>query len=253
MRAPADDRLFDQAWDGLVEQTRLIGRHAPGAHAEEAQGWLACVVPGSFDSSLINCAVPKRRAQRVGDALQDVAGAYERAGVRKWGVWLDSRAAGDARALAGAGLVLDSTPVVMAAELGDMDLGDTIEARPVDLPTVGRVNDLAYGTGDGRLERAIAHLPPDAVRPWGAGDGGEIEAVVMTLEHGEDACVWFVATAPQARRRGLASRLIRTALADSRQRGATSTTLWASAMGAPVYERLGYRPVGRLHLWEGRA
>jgi hypothetical protein len=50
----------------------------------------------------------------------------------------------------------------------------------------------------------------------------------------------------------LASGVIRAALRDARRRGQTSTTLWASAMGAPVYERLGYRTLGHLHLWERR-
>jgi hypothetical protein len=46
--------------------------------------------------------------------------------------------------------------------------------------------------------------------------------------------------------------VIRAALRNAKQRGRTSTTLWASAMGAPVYERLGYRTLGHLHLWELR-
>jgi len=76
--------------------------------------------------------------------------------------------------------------------------------------------------------------------------------VTFTFDVGDDASVGWVATLPQARRRGLASGVIRAALRKARERGRTSTTLWASAMGAPVYGRLGYRTVGHLHLWERR-
>jgi hypothetical protein len=41
-------------------------------------------------------------------------------------------------------------------------------------------------------------------------------------------------------------------LKQAKRRGLTSTTLRASAMGAPVYERLGYRTLGHMHLWEQR-
>jgi GNAT superfamily N-acetyltransferase len=253
MAAPAtatDEALRERAWDGLVAQTRLIGRHAPGARVEEGPTWLACVVSWPVESSLINCAVPVTRGRSIADAVGDIAGVYAAAGVRKWGVWVDARAAGDGRALEQAGLVLDSTPVVMGAQLAAMDLDadPPPNAQPVDLRTVGRVNDLAYGVPDDRFERAVAHLPRESVTAWGAGG----DAVVVVREQDGDASVWFVATVPQARRQGLAGGLIRAALADARTRGATTTTLWASPMGAPVYERLGYRTIGRLHLWERR-
>ena len=56
----------------------------------------------------------------------------------------------------------------------------------------------------------------------------------------------------EARGRGLATRLLRRALADARARGQASTTLVATAKGAPVYERIGYRSVGRIEMWERR-
>jgi hypothetical protein len=42
------------------------------------------------------------------------------------------------------------------------------------------------------------------------------------------------------------------ALCDARERGCTTTSLQATARGKPVYERLGYRDIGAVHMWERR-
>ena len=59
-------------------------------------------------------------------------------------------------------------------------------------------------------------------------------------------------TLEAARGRGLATSLMRRALADARERGCTTTTLVATKMGHPVYARLGYRDLGRVQMWERR-
>ena len=133
-----------------------------------------------------------------------------------------------------------------------MDLDGAPETQPVDLRMLGAINDRAYGYEDGRLERTLAALSPAEVDPHGIHEGGEPVAVTFILDVGEDASVGWVATLPRARRRGLASGVIRAALRKAKERGRTSTTLWASAMGAPVYEQLGYRILGHVHLWEKR-
>ncbi len=75
----------------------------------------------------------------------------------------------------------------------------------------------------------------------------------MTLDrNGGDRHVTLVATAPEARGRGLASALLATALADAREQGLQSSSLIATRMGAPLYERLGYRAVGTIQMWERR-
>jgi predicted acetyltransferase len=68
-----------------------------------------------------------------------------------------------------------------------------------------------------------------------------------------DCYITFVATPPQARGKGVASDLMRAALREGLEEGCVTTTLEASAMGRPAYERLGYRPLGALKMWERRA
>ena len=72
------------------------------------------------------------------------------------------------------------------------------------------------------------------------------------FDHGGDAEVNFVATVPEARGRGLAGALMTRALADARERGRLTTTLVATKLGRPVYERMGYRPLGTVQMWERR-
>jgi hypothetical protein len=45
---------------------------------------------------------------------------------------------------------------------------------------------------------------------------------------------------------------MRRALADGRERGCEVSTLQATKLGRPVYERLGYRAFGVIEMWERR-
>jgi ribosomal protein S18 acetylase RimI-like enzyme len=152
--------------------------------------------------------------------------------------------------------VLDSNPAPMGASLDGIDidgLDGTHPPKAADGPTVGRVNDEAYGFGERRpIETMLGGLPADVARGTRFDVHGEPASVMMAGDHGGDTAVWFVATVPSARHQGLATRLMKRALADARQRGQTSTTLQASTKGEPVYAALGYRRLGALHLWEKR-
>jgi GNAT superfamily N-acetyltransferase len=237
-----DATLRARAHAGLVAHTRLLA-HAGSLHEEDS--WIACVLPHVPSSSIANCVVGEPDVERA-------RAVYDAAGVEKWGVWIDSADVAAGKRLEAAGLVLDSVPVLMGAELDALDLQEAPETRPVDLRALGAINDRAYGYDDGRLERTLAALPPGAVDPHALYVDGEPVAVTFVLDVGEDADVEWVATLSHARRRGLASSVLRGALKQALRRGLTSTTLRASAMGAPVYERLGYRTLGHMHLWEMR-
>jgi hypothetical protein len=84
-------------------------------------------------------------------------------------------------------------------------------------------------------------------RIWGGYVGNDLVTVVGALVGPEIIDISFVATQPHARRRGYGSAVTwRATLADP----ALPAILQATRDGRPVYERMGYREVGRMTMWE---
>lgn len=242
--------LRARLWDGFARLQTLLGGHAGPGAVLERRGLAASVVPGAGDSPTLNAAVALEPDEGVAH-LDELERRYAEAGVRRWGVWLDADARPAARVLQDAGLVVTTASPGMGARIADLAPPDGPPAR-ADLATVGRVNDLAYGNFDGRLERTLAPLPTGILRAYRADLADEPAAVALALHHGEDCGVSFVATLPKARRRGLASRVIRQALTVAAEDGCTTTTLQATEVGERLYERLGYRRLCSMQLWERR-
>ena len=120
------------------------------------------------------------------------------------------------------------------------------------LGDLGRINDAAYATGDS-FRRILGDGPADSRFNYIARLEDRAVASVVSQDHGGDCSIWWVATVPEARGRGLAQGLMRRALADGRARGCEVSTLQATKLGRPVYERLGYRAFGTIEMWERRS
>ena len=129
--------------------------------------------------------------------------------------------------------------------------------RTHDLETFGRVSGEVFG-----IYPEGADPPPVVGNPLaGIGDAahlyvarvdGEVVATTGVYDHDGDAGVYWVATAPEARGRGLATALMAQAMSDAHDRGCVTSSLQATALGAPIYARLGYRDLGALQMWERR-
>ena len=235
---------FGIQWGGLVAQVEMFGRTAPQARLIERGSMIGSLLPTVPQSSIANAAICRDHTTVPHD-LPAIADEYRQAGVEKWGLWTDGGAA-SAEAAERAGLVLDSRPAAMFHSLRGLE--DVPPTATPDLATVGRVNDLAYGFTEPRLASALANLDGN-VRAYGIGD----HSVAMAYDHGHgDTVVWFVATRPEDRGKGLASTILKRLLLEAEQRGRTSASLQASAKGKGVYERLGFRTIGTLHLYEER-
>jgi GNAT superfamily N-acetyltransferase len=245
-----DDDLKRIAWRGIAAFQRSIGRHAPEGGLAETPHYVASAAPDAA-SSLMNAAVPLDGAS-IAPHLDALDQFY--ADTRKWGVWIDPAATADAEALTAKGLVLDSQPVLMAAELdATAPPEDPPDAEPVAMSTVGTVNDIAYGLEHSAIARALGAIPADAVHAYGTRAGTDDIVCVLVIEDvGQDAFVSFVATHPDHRGRRLASNLLAHALQEARRRGDNTTSLQASKLGQGIYARLGYRPLGEVHLYERR-
>ncbi len=238
------EHLKRVTWRSIAAFQRLLGEH-PGGELLANPDFVATALPSS-NSSLINAVVPRLDVP-VAPHLDDIERFF--ADVPKWGVWVDPGNVADAEALRQRGLVLDSTPVLMATEMANVDRNPDARVERVTMDEVGVVNDSAYGIQSGTLGSALAGIPADQVRAYGIRDGGEVASVVVIPDAGDDAFVTFVATLPDHRGKRLASATLSAALHDS---DATTTSLQASKLGQSIYARLGYRPLGEIHLYEKR-
>lgn len=66
-------------------------------------------------------------------------------------------------------------------------------------------------------------------------------AAGMMLEHQDLVTLHSIAVVPEARGKGFAKNLVRKALYDARQKGCTWAILFATDMGKPLYEKLGFK------------
>jgi GNAT superfamily N-acetyltransferase len=230
----------------------LLGGHAGPGSVLTREGLIASVVPSAPDSPTLNAAVAIDPEVAPGH-LEELKNRYGDAKVRRWGVWLDGRASLAAQALTQHGMVVTTASPGMGARIEQLRTATT-NGTPTaaDLPTVGRVNDLAYGNYDGRLERTLAPLPNGVLHGYRVDHNGKPAAVALALHHDEDCGVSFVATVPKARRKGLATEVMRQALKTAADDGCTTTTLQATDVGERLYRALGYRHLCVMQLWELR-
>lgn len=224
---------------------------ANGAETFERPGVFAYATPGVPQRSLFNSA-GYTDPEAFLAAREDLARFYADRGAA-WTVWVPEGDAAVREALQVAGHQMDAAPRAMfmdlaAAERPDMTGIDWYEG---DIPASNLINDRAYGWPDGTWSMFNAETTPE-LRTYVARVEGEPAATIATIDHGEDCEIWSVATLPQARGRGLATALMRQGLWDARQGGCETSTLQATAAGRPVYERIGYRDIGALQMWELR-
>ena len=236
----------------VLAGTREFSR-ALATQVHERDGILAAVVPATPERSMVNCVTYERSAE-LEPALGDLARIYDEAGVIAWTVWVPPCDREVARALEAAGHLLDATPEAMG-----MDLEAVARPEPSgewtgqgDPGVVAQINDRAYGY-DGSFERAFAGFEDHGtLRFYAAELDGLPASCCVTVDVQEDCHMTLVATLPEARGRGMAGALMAHALVDGRERGLRTSTLVATKMGRPLYERLGYRGVGGLEIWERR-
>jgi GNAT superfamily N-acetyltransferase len=244
--------LRSRLWHGFARLQALLGHHSMQGAVIEGPGYVASVVPAAPDSPTLNAMVALDPEEAV-LALPEIAERWQGARVRRWGIWVDPAAREVVRSLQRRGLTMTASAPGMGAALDALPLPSRNGGIPrADLPTVGHVNDLAYGNTDQRLERTLTPLPPGVLRGYQVDVDGRPSAVALAMYNGADCGVSFVATVPNARRRGLATLVMHGVLLEARASGLTTTTLQATDAGERLYRSLGYRRLCDMQLWERR-
>ncbi|MEA2403901.1 MAG: hypothetical protein QOE08_548 [Thermoleophilaceae bacterium] len=219
----------------------------------ERPGVVASVCPAIGFRSIFNAAA-YTDAGDLGTTLPELRSEWESAAVNAWGVWAPAGDEDAAALLTDAGLKIDSSPMAMAASVDAIakpEGGVSVEPAS-DLTELDAVLAGAYDFPPG----VIVYAFPDLVERFRCSvardESGEAMAALATAEADGDLGFTMVGTRPEARGRGFASELMRQAVAAAAERGCTTTSLQASAMGHGVYARLGYEDLGAYHLWEHR-
>ena len=251
----SQERALELQQHGLRDWITLLGSSSPGASVHSADGITASIVPACPGRSICN-SVTYDDAAALAGSLDALTAIYDGAGIAAWTVWTPDFDADAIDILEGAGHHLDATPMAMSiplaefrpGEVGDLDW-DT-DPDPADL---GRLNDLAYGLpGDSLISPGLSH-PGPAATLYQARVDGETACILGTMDHDDDLGFYFVATHPDHRGLGLATRLMTIALADAAERGLETSSLQGSPMGQPVYRKMGYADDFPLRMYERRS
>jgi GNAT superfamily N-acetyltransferase len=254
-------RAIELQRNSLRDYIEVVASASPGAQLIELDGVLAAAVPATPERSIPN-SVSYGDADALAAAHDELVARYNRAGIAAWTVWVPESDRDAIEFLGRAGHRFDGSPAAMTLELADFgspDLGDLDWDRNCDGETLGRVNDRAYGhEGEDGYAGALSGLREHAgLRLYRALAHGEPVSVLATIDHTDpdgatDCGIYFVATDPGHRRRGLSTRLLAAALIEARDRGCATSTLQSSGAGRPIYQALGYQRPFDLHLYERR-
>ena len=214
----------------------------------ERDGVGALVTPFVPNRSIVNCVICRPGA--------DLEGAYdwladEFAEVEAWTVWVPDSNREQAEFLQSRGHKLDADPAMMVLDLKSFNPTAPLpEWKPALVEELARINDASYPWRDGSLERALLEsaYDDDEFRLYITADS----CVLGVNDCNGDAGVFFVATLPEARGKGLAGGLLAAAMVQARDRGCDISTLQATKIGEPVYARVGYQRFGSIGMWEKR-
>jgi GNAT superfamily N-acetyltransferase len=253
-RAMDDAELLARMGASMSVWVRLMPVRSPGGSVIDLPGVAGSVVPALPQRSVVNSVVYEDR-HAFAAAVEQLAETYAAAGVAAWTVWVPPGDEHTGPLLERAGHNLDGVPTAMGMELAAFepvatDVDVDREPDPVDL---AEVLVPAYGGGDAAGYLAAFPSYATEVNWYLARVEDKPAACVATIEYRGDCGVYWVGTVPEARGRGLASALMIAALSDARDNHCTTTTLQSTKAGHPVYERLGYRDLGTIEMWERRA
>lgn len=233
---------------------RVCGRSSPGARLIDGEGLTASIVPATPERSVFNAVVwdqPPALLSRHGELSE----SYREAAVRAWTVWVPPGSDEVVTFLERHGHKLDAEPRAMLLELDQLPAlpGEELDWSPTnDAGMVGSINDAAHGARGPAFAAALQTVREPGVRLYVARHLGEAASCVLVRDVDDDCGVFAVATRPEHRGRGLASRLLAAVLGLARTRGCRTATLQSTRAARGVYQRLGFHDHGPLAMWEHR-
>lgn len=242
----------------LAESMREHARWTGAGVIDEREGTLRVVCATRFPAGTFNCALCLGAPPSDPTAWLATQRAFFAAHERGFSVYLrGDRDEAMRDVCAASGLSLGDSPpgMVCEAPLAEAPHGPQIEIQQVqttrELVALTAVQVRAYASIGlpenvtesvfGEPERLVA---PHVLWFLAHHEGAPAAAAMVLLSHGI-AGIYWVATTPEQRGRGLAEACVRSATNAAFARGARAVVLQASRMGEPIYRRMGYREVTR--------
>jgi len=120
-----------------------------------------------------------------------------------------------------------------------------------DLADADRILAEAHGTSPGTVDRVfnLDGWRSGRLGCWVAREGADPASSVWLTWEGGLVGVWEMMTSPRHRRRGAGRAVLTAALIDTAGLGPRGTLLWASPMGRPLYEALGFEVFDEVIPW----
>jgi GNAT superfamily N-acetyltransferase len=126
--------------------------------------------------------------------------------------------------------------------------------RPATDREVPLAVDVLRRAGFGTQVARLLEYPrrsPDGAILVAEGEGGAVVGVACVAVFQTTGWIGALGVAPEARRRGLGTALTEAAVRWIRRRGGGTVLLYATEVGRPVYERLGFATEERAVAWRG--
>ncbi|HVG58106.1 MAG TPA: GNAT family N-acetyltransferase [Hyalangium sp.] len=110
---------------------------------------------------------------------------------------------------------------------------------------------------------AFGRAAPSTLHPWHSQihphihvyllrEEGRVLSGGLAHDLGDTTGIYMMATATDARRRGLGAEVLRALLADARDRGQRAAVLQATTLGHPLYRHMGFRELEVWNCWMRR-
>jgi GNAT superfamily N-acetyltransferase len=234
----------------LVASWNALAQLSPGARLIRSPAAIAAVFP-SWEplNNAIMLGAPDSTAAAV--TASQLASTYTKAGIDTWAFWVpscttDLDAPDDLSGVGG--LKRDTTTLVMRTTLrSGLRRHDGVVRASIAAAT------RAAGDGPVRIEDLGEPAGGPGLTGWVMIHDDVAVAGAWSFLHESDCGIYTVGTLPEWRRRGLARALMEHVLAHAHHRRARTATLQSTRMGQPLYESLGFEPVGRYEEWVSRA
>jgi GNAT superfamily N-acetyltransferase len=246
------DLIRDRCHENSVESYRVFARTTPGGRIEEQDELVLAdsLAADSMGNVAIVTAVPQDPVRTI-----EKAKAFFSPNRRPWILFAFPQASRSLERAAAdhglrdegrfLGLLLDPIPVDMPSPPDGVEVRrvDTVEA----LQTFERTASRAYEVESGPVyERWLTY--PGFSFHLAYFRGKPVATATLVASHGIAGIV-YVGCVPESRGHGCARAAVWSAIQNGRVLGLRMSALWATPMGRPMYERMGFRPVTEYRIW----